>query len=101
MRARCYTKYPKLMLKALQQWMPWPQEPNFQHLLEPETCLEGCIKNINIFFQMACMLNKIPKIEVKSFQTVDARASGLHLTTSSKLGLGMVSETTINVFSER
>ena len=36
-RARCCTKYQKLVLKALQWWMPWPQEPIFLHLLEPET----------------------------------------------------------------
>ena len=38
------------MLKALQRWMPWPQEPIFQHLLEHETGLEGGIKNTNIVF---------------------------------------------------
>ena len=36
-----------------------------------------------MFFQRAIMLNKIPKIHFKSFKTVDARASGLHLTTPS------------------
>ena len=36
-----------------------------------------------MFFQWAIMLNKIPKIHVKSFKTVDARASGLHFTTPS------------------
>ena len=32
-------------------------------------------------FYRANMLNKIPEIHIKSFKTVDARASGLHFTT--------------------
>ena len=44
-------KNKKLMLKALQRWMPWPQEPIFLHLLEPETGLGVASKNTNnVFF---------------------------------------------------
>ena len=51
-RARCCTKYQKLVLKALQWWMPWPQEPIFLHLLEPETGLGVASKNTNnVFFK--------------------------------------------------
>ena len=35
---------------------------------------------VTVFYR-ANMLNKIPKIHIKSFKTVDARASGLHFTT--------------------
>ena len=51
-RARYCTKYQKLVLKALQRWMPWPQEPIFLHLLEPETGLGMASKNAyNVFFK--------------------------------------------------
>ena len=83
-RARYCTKYQKLVLKALQWWMPWPQEPIFLHLLEPETGLGVASKNTNnVFFQRACMLSKIHKIYVKSSKTLDARASGFHFPTPS------------------
>ena len=36
-----------------------------------------------MFFHWANMLTKIPKIYVHSFKTLDARASGLHILTSS------------------
>ena len=49
-RARYCTKYQKLVLKALQWWMPWPQEPIFLHLLEPETGLGMASKNTNYVF---------------------------------------------------
>ena len=39
-------------------------------------------KILIMFFQRACMLNKIHKIDVKSSQTLDARASGHFLTPS-------------------
>ena len=81
--ARCCPKYQKLVLKALQWWMPWAQEPIFLNLLDPETGLGVASKNINVFFQRACMLNKIHKIEVKSSQTLDARASGFYFPTPS------------------
>ena len=35
---------------------------------------------VTVFYRVN-MLNKIPKIHIKSFKTVDARASGLHFTT--------------------
>ena len=51
-RARYCTKYQKLVLKALQWWMPWPQEPILLHLLEPETGLGMASKNTNnVFFK--------------------------------------------------
>ena len=49
-RARYCTKYQKLVLKALQWRMPWPQDPMFLHLLEPETGLGVASKNTNVFF---------------------------------------------------
>ena len=33
------------MLKASKLWMLWPQNSIFQHLLLPEACPEGDIKN--------------------------------------------------------
>ena len=64
-RAKCCTKYPKLMLKTSQLWMPCPQDPIFQHLLEPETGIEGAIK-IAKKFQRPCMLNKTPRFTLKA-----------------------------------
>ena len=59
-------------------WLLGPQDSILQHFLEPE------YQKITItFFHKASMLDKIPKIHVKSFKTVDARASGLHITTPS------------------
>ena len=52
-RARYCTKYQKLALKALQRWMPWPQEPIFLHLLEPESlqvAMRAISKNTNDAF---------------------------------------------------
>ena len=52
-RARYCTKYQKLVLKALQRWMPWPQEPIFLHLLEPESlqvAMRAISKNTNDAF---------------------------------------------------
>ena len=52
-RARYCTKYQKLVLKALQWWMPWPQEPIFLHLLEPESlqvAMRAISKNTNDAF---------------------------------------------------
>ena len=64
-RAKFCTKYPKLMLKTSQLWMPCPQDPIFQHLLEPETGIEGAIK-IAKKFQRPCMLNKTPRFTLKA-----------------------------------
>ena len=71
------------MLKALKLSMLGPQDSIFQHLLEPETCQRGYQKIPKKSFQKASILNKIPKIHVKSFKSEDARASGLHITTPS------------------
>ena len=44
----------------------------------------GWYKKIQImYFLRVCVLTKIPKIHVKSFKTVDSRASGLHFPTPS------------------
>ena len=76
----------KLVCKPSFKWFSW-------HFL-----LNGWGPNLKPFFgikkgvllifnrpwigkRMANMLNKIPKIHIKSFKTVDARASGLHFTT--------------------
>ena len=71
------------MLKASKLWMLWPQNSIFQHLLLPEAYPEGDIKKSIMSIQRAIIkdsiLNKIPEIHVKSFKTVDARASGLHI----------------------
>ena len=73
------------MLKAPKLWIPGPQDCILQHLFEPEAVPEGGIRPLRWYqklpvtvFYRANMLNKIPKIHIKSFKTVDARASGLH-----------------------
>ena len=71
------------MLKASKLWMPGTQDCIFKQLIEPEPGPEGCIKILIILFHSASTLNKIPKIHVKSFKTVDTRASGVHFTTPS------------------
>ena len=69
------------MLKASKLWMLGPQNSIFQHLLLPEACPEGDIKIPIMSIQRAIVkdstLNKIPKIHVKRFKTVNAGASGL------------------------
>ena len=58
-----------------------PQDSILQILLEPEGGPEA---DLSVkFFHEAIMLNKIPKIHVKCFQTLDATASGLDFTTPS------------------
>ena len=56
------------MLKTSQLWMPCPQDPMFQHLLEPETGIEGAIK-IPKKISKALYVEQNPEIHVKSFQT--------------------------------
>ena len=67
------------MSTASKLWMPGPQDRIFQHLLKPKAGPEGGrYQKLPIMFVRAGMLNKIPKIHVYSFKTLDARASGLH-----------------------
>ena len=64
--------------------MPRPEEFILQLLLKPEASPEGDVKWYQqSLFKGLVNLTKYPKIHVKSFKTVDARASGLNFTTPS------------------
>ena len=78
----CWTKYPKLMLKASNLWMPGPQDSIFQHPLEPEAGPEGGIRKYQLcFFRGPFYWTQYPKFMFRSFKTVETRASRLNFQT--------------------
>ena len=89
-RAKCCTKYPKLMLKTSQLWMPCPQDPIFQHFLEPETGIEGAIK-IPQKISIALYVEQNPEIHVSKLWMPRPRIPFSNNLVSLKLALRVVS----------
>ena len=73
---KCWIQY------ELKLWMPRPEDSILQHLLKPEASPD--VKQYQqCLFKGLVYWTKYPKIHVKSFKTVDAKASELHFATPS------------------
>ena len=71
------------MSTASKVWMPGLRTEFSNTLLSPKLAQRAVSKFTDNVFVRASMLTKIPKINVYSLKTLDARASGLYFPTPS------------------